>query len=251
MWSACAVFLCLVAASRQLSVTEFSVPASIEAGQDAELKCKYDLSENESDAGLFVKWWWLPGNGTSGQRIQLYQRIAGYDPAAIGDNVVIEGKDGIKLLNVSPIHSGIYECEVSNIDEVRQRQMLIVFSKGSGPLLNVSLVDDLVVATCEAQDVAPYPDISISLAGNVEESSGHVTGPIDGLYDIFDNVTFTVNEADGVEITCELFYNDNVTHPPYIVSQTFELPTGGSVIFSCSWMLLITTILPVYYVANN
>lgn len=41
----------------------------------------------------------------------------------------IEENDGIKLLNVSPSNSGIYECEVSNIDEVRQRQMLIVFCK--------------------------------------------------------------------------------------------------------------------------
>lgn len=77
----------LTSGSRQLSVTEFSVPASLEVGQDAHLKCKYDLAENENGAALFVKWWWLPGNGTSGQRVQLYQRIAGYDPVAIGDNV--------------------------------------------------------------------------------------------------------------------------------------------------------------------
>lgn len=37
--------------------------------------------------------------------------------------------DTIVLTEVSPVDSGMYECEVSNIDEIRKRDKLIVYSE--------------------------------------------------------------------------------------------------------------------------
>lgn len=59
----------------------------MQAGENAELHCKYDLKNNESDKGLYVKWWWTPLNATSDQMHQLYQRIIGHDPVTIHSTI--------------------------------------------------------------------------------------------------------------------------------------------------------------------
>lgn len=41
----------------------------------------------------------------------------------------IKENDTLVLLNIHPNASGIYECEVSNIEEVRKEQELIVYGK--------------------------------------------------------------------------------------------------------------------------
>lgn len=68
----------LLTGSQQLSITEFSVPYSVEAESNAELRCRYSLKEGELDKGLYVKWWWTPSN--SEDKKQIYQRVVGHDP---------------------------------------------------------------------------------------------------------------------------------------------------------------------------
>ncbi|CAG4971397.1 unnamed protein product [Parnassius apollo] len=243
MWCAWYFILCLVPASRQISIKEFTVPHAVQAGEDAELQCRYDLNPGESDKGLYVKWWWTPLNATSDQMHQIYQRISGLEPVTIHSTINLEllENDGIRLVKVTPADSGIYECEVSNIDEVREHQELIVYSMGTGPQLNISMAldgpeeneetknddEEYVIVTCEANDVAPYPDLSITVAGNIANLSETVNGPIEGLYDIFANATVSKNLAEGAEIRCELFFkNDNISHPAYVDIETFN--TSGA-----------------------
>ncbi|VVC89899.1 unnamed protein product, partial [Leptidea sinapis] len=71
------LLLFFVTASRQLSISEFDVPDAVRLGDNASLQCRYELDPLESDQSLFVKWWWTPLNGSSDERTQLYQRIAG------------------------------------------------------------------------------------------------------------------------------------------------------------------------------
>ncbi|CAK1601076.1 unnamed protein product [Parnassius mnemosyne] len=242
MWRAWYFILCLVPASRQISITEFTVPHAVQAGEDAELQCRYDLNPGESDKGLYVKWWWTPLNATSDQMHQIYQRIIGLEPVTIHSTINLEllENDGIRLVNVTPADSGTYECEVSNIDEVREHQELLVYSIGTGPQLNISMASDgpevneetnddeeELIVTCEASDVAPYPELSITVDGNIANTSETVNGPIEGLYDIFANATVSKKLADGAEIRCELFFkNDNISHPAYVDIETFS--TSGA-----------------------
>ncbi|CAH2108242.1 unnamed protein product [Euphydryas editha] len=230
MWGI-VLFLCFVAASRQISITEFSVPNSTKSGEDVRLTCKYELTSGESDKALFVKWWWTPF--TNDERKQLYQRIAGHPAVAIHNDIKIEENDAILLLNVTPEDSGTYECEVSNIDEARKHSDLIVYTMGSGPVLNISLVEDGpdeddkedVLVTCSALDVAPYPDLVIVLNGQTLNTSESVylRSPPDGsTYNITSTGVVSKDQADGAEISCELYYKDvNVTHSPFIVTETY------------------------------
>ncbi|XP_050347259.1 uncharacterized protein LOC126771434 isoform X2 [Nymphalis io] len=234
MWGI-VLLLYFVAGSRQLSITEFSIPNSVESGEDARLNCKYELTSDESDKALFVKWWWTPLNGTSDERNQLYQRIAGHPAVALHNNIKIEENDAILLLNVTPEDSGTYECEVSNIDEVRKHAELLVFTMGSGPDLNITLVDDGpdtdkeddVLVTCAATDVAPYPDLVIIANGEILATQESVSSN-GSTYDIFASTVLSKDKADGVDISCELFYRDvNVTHSPYVDTQTFYIDESG------------------------
>ncbi|XP_013179539.1 PREDICTED: uncharacterized protein LOC106126411 isoform X3 [Papilio xuthus] len=183
---------------------------------------------------MYVKWWWTPLNATSDQMHQLYQRIVGLEPVTIHSTIRLEllENDGIRLLNMTPADSGTYECEVSNIDEARAHQDVIVYSMGSGPQLNFSVAEDGpdedeeedVTVTCEASDVAPYPDMSITVDGNlISNVSENVEGPFDGLYDIVFNATVSKSTVDGAEVRCELFFkNDNISHPAYVDIETYN-----------------------------
>ncbi|XP_068632521.1 uncharacterized protein [Battus philenor] len=198
MWRVFYFILCVVPASRQISITEFIVPRAVQAGENAELHCRYDLDAGESDKGLYVKWWWTPLNATSDQMHQLYQRIIGHDPVII--------------------HSTIR------------------LAMGSGPQLNISTTVDGpdddenedVMITCEATGVAPYPDISIAVDGDLlSNASENVEGPFEGMYDITTSANVTKSTVDGAEIRCELFFkNDNISHPAYVVSEIFNISGG-------------------------
>ncbi|XP_014362491.2 uncharacterized protein LOC106714066 isoform X2 [Papilio machaon] len=250
MWRAGCLLLCLVPVTRQISITEFSVPHAVQAGEDADLHCKYELAADETDKGLYVKWWWTPLNATSDQMHQLYQRIVGLEPNIIHSTIRLEllENDGIRLLNMTPADSGTYECEVSNIDEARAHQDIIVYSMGSGPQLNFSAAEDGpdedeeedVLVTCEASDVAPYPDISITVDGSLLSNvSENVEGPFDGLYDIVANATVTKSTVDGAEVRCELFFkNDNISHPAYVDIETFNSSDGGQKLETCHFFVV-------------
>ncbi|XP_068632520.1 uncharacterized protein [Battus philenor] len=250
MWRVFYFILCVVPASRQISITEFIVPRAVQAGENAELHCRYDLDAGESDKGLYVKWWWTPLNATSDQMHQLYQRIIGHDPVIIHSTIRLEllEKDGIRLVNMTAADSGTYECEVSNIDEVREHQELIVYSMGSGPQLNISTTVDGpdddenedVMITCEATGVAPYPDISIAVDGDLlSNASENVEGPFEGMYDITTSANVTKSTVDGAEIRCELFFkNDNISHPAYVVSEIFNISDGGEKIGICMSLVI-------------
>lgn len=235
-WGIVLLFLYFVAGSHQISITEFSVPNLTQSGEDIRLDCKYKLSSNESEKALFVKWWWTPLNGTSDQRSQLYQRIAGHPAVAVHNDIKLEQNDAILLLNVTPEDSGTYECEVSNIDEVRKHSDLIVYSVGTGPMMNISVVEDGpddddkedVLVRCWAFDVAPYPDLAIVLNGEVLSTNDTITLADRKMYDITSTAVVSKDRADGAQISCELYYiNANVTHSPFIVTQTYYDNNSG------------------------
>lgn len=73
-----------VPGSRQLSISDFVVPKVVEVGNDAELKCSYELDSNSSEKNLFVKWWWSPPPSSSGRdKKQLYQRGPDHKPRSL------------------------------------------------------------------------------------------------------------------------------------------------------------------------
>ncbi|CAK1540486.1 unnamed protein product [Leptosia nina] len=225
------VLLTLIAVSEQLSILTFDVPNAVRAGDDAALRCQYELSPDESDKTLFVKWWWTPINGSSDERSQLYQRIAGRDPVAIHHNIKIEENDGILLLNVSVKDSGVYECEVSNIDEVRVYEKLIVFTPGSGVELDVIRTEDgpdadedeEVIVSCKVEAVAPYPHLTITVDGELVNTTDLVINSSDELYDAYSNVTLSDDATAGSEITCRLAFADvNVTDISFVATEIYN-----------------------------
>ncbi|CAB3223579.1 unnamed protein product [Arctia plantaginis] len=237
---ACSLLLCLVAASWQLSIREFVVPKAIELGSDAELRCGYELDANETDASLFVKWWWTPESSSSDGRKPIYQRISGQKAQTIHNSnsskIDIRDNDTIILIDVTPVDSGTYECEVFNNNEVLQHQKLVVFHSGTGPMVNVSEVDDdtednnnkkLLLIECHAENVAPKPDLSVNINGQdinmttIIEDDDH-----NGFYSVYANTTISNEDIDEAEVRCEIFYSDpNIVHPAYVDVTTF-VPTG-------------------------
>ncbi|CAH0714351.1 unnamed protein product, partial [Brenthis ino] len=251
MWGTL-LLLYFVAGSYQISISEFSVPQSIEFGENATLKCLYELSPEENDKALFVKWWWTPINGTSDIRHQLYQRIAGHSPEVIRKDIIINENDGISLENVTAEDSGIYECEVSNIDEVRKHGELIVYKLGEGPELNITLnvtadgpdedseEDVSVLVTCTASDVAPEPNLIITVNGNEVETEKMIEPSSENTYGILETAILTKQNADGADIVCQLVIEPvNVTHP-HVGAQTFYFnPTGDASFVPSSCALLV------------
>ncbi|CAH0702458.1 unnamed protein product [Spodoptera exigua] len=234
---ACALLLCLLAGSQQLSIKEFEVPSAVEVGKDAELKCQYELNAGEEEVAFFIKWWWTPQSGSSYDKKLIYQRIAGHTPETQvrHDNtsqIEIKENDSIVLLNVNPVDSGTYECEVSNIDEIRKHEKLIVYSLVVGPEINYTLVnndaedkeDDMLLIECQTEDIAPMPDMSITFQGeklnvtkSIEDSDN------DGFYNIHANATVSTADIDGGEIRCELWYTD-LEHKRYVVIESYVAP---------------------------
>ncbi|CAG9785567.1 unnamed protein product [Diatraea saccharalis] len=219
--STCWLLLCALAGSHQLSITEFAVPSTVEAGNNAELQCLHSDAERVD----YVKWWWTPMYAASEDknRVLLYQRLTGHTPEIPKKNVEGRENDTIVLMDLHSYDSGVYECEVSNVAEVRRHQELIVYSNGTGVELNVSKVedgpdeDDLeeVLVQCEVHEATPLPDLSIfvddvkfdNVTVDVEEDSN-------GVYNVFLNLTLSSDVvADGSNIRCELSYpNHNVSH---------------------------------------
>ncbi|XP_023935334.1 sodium channel subunit beta-2 isoform X2 [Bicyclus anynana] len=249
MWGI-VLLIFFVAGSRQISITEFSVPDSIESGGDAPLQCGYELSWNETVHDLTVKWWFTPLGESVDKRIQLYQRIVGHPPESIKLDIEIKGSDDILLQNVTPESSGTYECEVSALeDEKRQRDDLIVFSKGE-LWLNVTEVEDGpdedddkdVLVTCEATDVAPFPVLVISVNEEVVITNDTLVLEQDNnTFNATNTVTLSRERADGAEIACELFWN--TTHEPYKVTETYNVGSTGANGTSSSLLLVILAIL--------
>ncbi|CAK1540487.1 unnamed protein product [Leptosia nina] len=243
------VLLTLIAVSEQLSILTFDVPNAVRAGDDAALRCQYELSPDESDKTLFVKWWWTPINGSSDERSQLYQRIAGRDPVAIHHNIKIEENDGILLLNVSVKDSGVYECEVSNIDEVRVYEKLIVFTPGSGVELDVIRTEDgpdadedeEVIVSCKVEAVAPYPHLTITVDGELVNTTDLVINSSDELYDAYSNVTLSDDATAGSEITCRLAFADvNVTDISFVATEIYN--GTAQALSSVSWSVIILAV---------
>ncbi|XP_075974770.1 uncharacterized protein LOC142975666 isoform X2 [Anticarsia gemmatalis] len=254
---ACSLLLCLVAGSRQLSIKEFVVPKAVEIGNDAELRCQYELGAGETEAALFVKWWWTPESSSSDDRKQIYQRIAGQPAESIhhdnSSKIEIKENDTIVLTDVSPVDSGRYECEVWNIEEVRQHDKLIVFHMGTGPTVNVSEVevgeddrkDNLLLVECQADDVAPKPELSVTINGH-EINMTTIIEDVDsnGLYSVYANTTLSTDDMEESEVRCEIFYSDtNIAHPPYVDVKTFVPAGDDGVQLHCSWVLLTIAVL--------
>lgn len=234
---ACALLLCLLAGSHQLSIKEFVVPSAVEVGKDAELKCQYELDADEQEVAFFIKWWWTPESGSSYDKKLIYQRISGHTPETQvrHDNtsqIEIKENDSIVLLDVNPVDSGTYECEVSNIDEVRKHEKLIVYSLVEGPEINYTLIsneaddkdDDMLLIECHTEDIAPMPDMSIIFQGeklniskSVEDSDN------DGFYNIHANATVSTAGIDDGEIRCELWYTA-LEHKRYAVTESYVPP---------------------------
>ncbi|XP_037298396.1 uncharacterized protein LOC115453874 isoform X2 [Manduca sexta] len=245
LWTCCLI-LCLVAGSSQLSITEFVVPSSIEVGQNAELRCRYEILPGETEKGLFVKWWWTPAKG---ERKQLYQRMIGHPAQSTQHKLEMEIKenDTIVLQELQPNATGTYECEVSIIDEIRKHQDLIVYSQGTGPQLNISVEPDGpdeddqedIQIECEAEGVAPLPDLTVSVNGKEINTTETLEGPDDeGFYTVTSNSTLSKFDVDGFEIRCELFYaNPNITHAEFITTEIYDSTAD------CSYQVRSTCVL--------
>lgn len=241
MWGI-VLLLYLVTGGHQISISEFSVPHAVEVGENITLKCQYELSPGESDKALFVKWWkTTKGNDSTDYRHQLYQRIAGLSPEVTSKDIKIIEDDDIFLENVEVGDSGIYECEVSNIDEVRKHAELVVYKLGSGPELNISIngssdesganLDGYVPVnvTCRADDVSPEPSLIITVNGNAVEGEKILEEYDEGGYDITQTVILNGENVDEANIACQLVIEYlNITHP-HTEMQTFYVdPTERS-----------------------
>ncbi|XP_038214687.1 uncharacterized protein LOC119834405 [Zerene cesonia] len=225
------LLLLLVTVSKQLSISDFNVQSPVKKGDDVLLQCRYKLDQGESDKALFVKWWFTPMNGSSDDRSQIYQRIVGHDPVSIHHDMKIVENDDILLLNVSVKDSGTYECEVSNIEEVRLYRDLIVYTTGSGVELDISRTEDGpdedededVVIMCYATDVSPYPDLTVTVNGDAINSSKAVITNPEELFDVYSNSTISDDVAAGAEIKCQLSFQDvQITDESLIVTQTYS-----------------------------
>ncbi|XP_059046450.1 uncharacterized protein LOC131842034, partial [Achroia grisella] len=228
-----------ISGSRQLFITTFSVPSSVEKGSHANLQCQYRLDPSDGNYEPYVKWWWTPLYGTdeNRDRVQLYQRLQKNDSQTLNKhNIVHLESDSILVTDLDFIDSGIYECEVSGLTEIRVHKQLIVYSNGTGPQLNISEVADGpdadseadVLLECAAQDVSPQPELSLSVNGKeLDNVTTHVVNTSEGSYTIVTNVTVSKDEVDGTEVRCELFYtNQDISHPPYIDAELYD-PSGA------------------------
>ncbi|XP_039751667.1 uncharacterized protein LOC120627706 isoform X2 [Pararge aegeria] len=247
MWGI-VLLIFFVAGSRQLSITEFSVPDAVESGADVLLQCGYELSSNETAQGLTVKWWFTEMDESEDEPILLYQRIAGQPPVTAKDGIEIMENDDILLKSVTPDSSGTYECEVSAIeDEKRQHDDLIVFSKGE-LVLNITEVEDGpdedddrdILITCEATNVAPYPVLVITVNNEVLTTNDTVIDQDNSTYDAINNVTMSKSDADGAEISCELFYR-NTTLEQYKITRLYEASRVNGL--ASSFLLVISALL--------
>ncbi|XP_034826709.1 uncharacterized protein [Maniola hyperantus] len=238
------------AGSQQISITEFSVPDAVESGGDVLLQCGYELNPNETGQGLTVKWWFAPVNGSDDKPIQLYQRIVGQPPEKTKIDIELKGDDAILLQNVTPESSGTYECEVSAFfeGEKRRHDTLIVFTKGE-MVLNITEVEDGpdeddekdILVTCLAMDVAPPPDLVITVDN--EELISNVTILREGnnTFDVNTTVELSREQAVGADIGCELYFrNANVTHEQYKISKTYNAGPTGVIGNGSSFLLVIS-----------
>ncbi|XP_026752097.2 uncharacterized protein LOC113512413 isoform X2 [Galleria mellonella] len=256
MLRTCCLMLCLVAGSRQLSISTFVVPNAVETGQNAELQCQFSLDASDTIAP-YVKWWWTPLYVDEEERDkkQLYQRLES-DVSILHSNIEHLGNDTILLTDMKYTDSGNYECEVFGITEIRMHKELIVYLNGSGPQLNISEVADGpdddseedILLECEAEGVSPQPELSLTVNGKeVDNLTTHVINTSNGLYNISANVTISKEEVDGAEVRCELFYeNPDVTHPPYVDIELYDPSGSDSNGLRTSWMVIVMVTIPIY-----
>ncbi|CAH2991285.1 unnamed protein product [Chilo suppressalis] len=250
----CLMLLCVVAGSRQLSITEFAVPSTVEAGNNVELQCRHSDAERVD----YVKWWWTPLYAASEDqnRVLLYQRLTGHAAEIARKNVESKDNDTIVLMNLKSYDSGVYECEVSNVAEVRRHQELIVFSNGTGIELNVSKIEDgpdeddaeEVLVLCEVHDATPLPKLSISVDDiEIDNITQYVTGGDNGVYDVFANLTLDSDDIDeGVTIRCELAYENTNVSQSYTSEITY---TSDGVSYGSRWVLFAASL--VLTILNN
>ncbi|KAG6465483.1 hypothetical protein O3G_MSEX015180 [Manduca sexta] len=159
----------------------------------------------------------------------------------------IKENDTIVLQELQPNATGTYECEVSIIDEIRKHQDLIVYSQGTGPQLNISVEPDGpdeddqedIQIECEAEGVAPLPDLTVSVNGKEINTTETLEGPDDeGFYTVTSNSTLSKFDVDGFEIRCELFYaNPNITHAEFITTEIYDSTAD------CSYQVRSTCVL--------
>ncbi|KAG7306263.1 hypothetical protein JYU34_008863 [Plutella xylostella] len=228
------VLLCLVRGTTTLSLTGFSVPAAAPLGSDVRLRCAYSLATNEAEGAVIIKWWWRSLQNSSDTR-QLYQRIGHNKPQAIRHNTNIDEteRDTVELSGVQPSESGQYECEVATLSgaEVRQHATMQVYTEGTGPVLNVSLVDDGADADeapdalveCSAAAAAPRPELLLTVNGQELKTEESLNKSKDGFFDITASARVSQADVAGAELRCELtFTDDSVSHPPYTADMVFQ-----------------------------
>ncbi|XP_045768834.1 uncharacterized protein LOC123869820 isoform X2 [Maniola jurtina] len=251
MW-AIVLLIFYATGSQQISITEFSVPDAVESGRDVLLQCGYELNSSETGQGLTVKWWFAPVNESDDNPIQLYQRIGGQSPEKTKIvEIEIKGNDDILLQNVTPESSGTYECEVSTIeDEKRRHDTLIVFTKGE-MVLNITEVEDGpdeddekdILVTCVATDVAPPPDLVITVNDEELISNDTIIREGNSTFDVTTTVELSREQALGANIACELYFrNANITHEQYKISKTFDAVSTGVIGTESSFLLVISVI---------
>ncbi|KAG6465485.1 hypothetical protein O3G_MSEX015180 [Manduca sexta] len=120
-------------------------------------------------------------------------------------------------------------------------------AQGTGPQLNISVEPDGpdeddqedIQIECEAEGVAPLPDLTVSVNGKEINTTETLEGPDDeGFYTVTSNSTLSKFDVDGFEIRCELFYaNPNITHAEFITTEIYDSTAD------CSYQVRSTCVL--------
>ncbi|XP_026315658.1 uncharacterized protein LOC113227016 isoform X2 [Hyposmocoma kahamanoa] len=259
MFRVCFLLLSLIAVSQQIKIAEFDVPHSVKVGENVKLKCKIEGKEN---SGFVMKWWFIPLFKTQNDKVQIYQRLTGEHAMVLprfnhSISIVENDLDTLELKNAQPEHSGRYQCHPSSYyeDDIRKTSELFVYTRGSGPLLNITVIadmpddndtDDEVLAKCEALNVAPEPMLTIyGENGEYDETYEDRTSSVNGLYDVYKSVILS-NVTYGT-IYCKMSYVifnvSDAESALFLANTTYNAPDGSSA-FTSSWtlFLLATTI---------
>ncbi|XP_053612369.1 uncharacterized protein LOC128676332 isoform X2 [Plodia interpunctella] len=232
MWSVSCLLLSLLAASHQLSIDKFEVPPSESEGSDVEFKCTYSLDASDGKAEPYVKWWFYPTYHNDDKPVLVYQRLQHEEPYLHKDFEKSGTKDNIILKDAKYTYSGRYMCEASGYNEKRVSADLVIYSKGTGPLLNITEVadgadedeDNDLLVVCRAGDVTPEAELLISTNGRPLSGIVQDNDTIsDGLYNLTANVTVSKSDLEGVEVRCELLFpNKEFPHSPFVDTETYS-----------------------------
>ncbi|GBP22795.1 hypothetical protein EVAR_13586_1 [Eumeta japonica] len=209
-------------------INSIEAPHLVLAGERAELRCQFELTEGEAVAKLYVKWWLIDDDNDP--RL-IYQRFHENSPQIFHStstfSMAVDKNDTIVFEPAGPLDSKVYECEVSVGDqEARCKHTLVVYTPGLPLQLNVTLTEnDTLLAECSVDGASPRPELVIRMDGRTAASTAD-SAPSDNLNGTWAaDVTAVVEAADAALFECELHFEDPDI-PSYLAKYDYS-GTGG------------------------